>query len=147
MCRVSLTSNFQIQIKEKPKMERRSATKENLKERQLSEKAITFFHDRPEMLAHITRDQTPFAAEYTPSLVEILFEDIVYIRYEDGSITATRESKEGFAPAFWEACFDGETALFVIGDGEIIVDRVQEMAELDVLMGKFNVPLLEVHNV
>jgi hypothetical protein len=119
-------------------MERCSATTENLKERQLSETAITFFHDRPEMLAHITREQTPFAAEYTPSLVEILFEDIVYIRYENGRITAARER---------EACFDGETALFVIGDGEIIVDRVQEMAELDVLMGKFNVPLLEVHNV
>lgn len=101
------------------------------------------------MLEHVARarDKLPFEAEYTPSLVEILFEDIVYIRYENGTITTVRESEEGFIPAFWEACFDGEPALFVVGEEEVVINRVQKMADLDVLMGKFDIPSLEVHNV
>lgn len=99
------------------------------------------------MLEHIAKAkvQPPFAADYTPSLVEVLFNDIVYIRYEHDTITAIRESKEGFVPEFWEVCFDGETALFVIGK-EVVIDRAGKMADLDVLMGKFNeIPSLEVN--
>ena len=100
------------------------------------------------MLEHVTRakEKPPFAAEYTPFLVEILFEDIVFIRYENGNITAIRESKEGYVPTFWEVCLDEETALFVIGNGEVVVDRAGDMADLDALMGKFNIPSLEVQN-
>ncbi len=107
---------------------------------QLSEAAIAFFDDRPEMLDHIAKvkDLPPFAAEYTPSLVEVLFDDIVYIQYKDGAITNIRKSREDFVPDFWEICFDEETALFVIGE-EVIVDRAGEMANLDKLMGNFDV--------
>lgn len=110
---------------------------------QLSEAAISFFEDRPEMLEHIAKAkvQPPFAAEYTPSLIEVLFNDIVYIRYENDTITAIRKSKEGFVPEFWEVCFDEETALFVIGK-EVVIDRAAEMANLDKVMGNFNVPAL-----
>lgn len=123
-----------------------SLTNPDLETWQLSEAAIAFFEDRPEMLEHIAKakEQPPFAAEYTPSLVEVLFNDIVYIRYENDSITAIRESGEGFVPNFWEICFDGETALFVVGN-EVVIDRAGEMADFDVLIGKFNgIPSLEV---
>lgn len=115
---------------------------------QLSGAATSFFEDRPEILKHVAeaKERSPFAAKYTPTLVEVLFNDIVYIRYENEAITAIRESKKGFVPEFWEVCFDGETALFVIGN-EVVIDRSGEMADFDVLMGKFNeVPLLEVNH-
>lgn len=114
-----------------------SLTITDLQNWQLSEAAIAFFEDRPEMLEHIAKakEQPPFAAEYTPSLVEVLFNDIVYIRYENDTITAIRESGEGFAPNFWEICFDGETALFVVGR-EVVIDRAGDMADFDVLISK-----------
>lgn len=105
----------------------------------LSQKAHTFFDEYPEMYQRLSEEEEKgnFEAEFTPEVVEIKYEGLTYLRYEYGELTATRECSEGYLPPFWEICFDEEeTALFVLGDGEVILDRTTDMAELDMEMNK-----------
>lgn len=105
----------------------------------LSEKGYTFFDEYPEIYQQLSEQKTKgdFSAEFTPEIVEIKYSGLTYLRYERGELTATRECSEGYVPPFWEVCFDeDETALFALGDGEVLLDRTAGMAELDLEMDK-----------
>lgn len=100
----------------------------------------TFFSDNPEIQKYIREqaEKGDFPAEYTPNTVEIKFEGLTYIRYDSGEITASRECTEGYNPPFWEVYFDeDELAIFVLGKGNILMDRTTQMAELDKILNGF----------
>lgn len=103
----------------------------------LSSQASTFYEEFPEIAEQLSeqRNKGNFAAGFTPSVVEVKFNGLTYIRYENGEITASRNCSEGYVPPFWEVCFnEEETALFVLGDNEVLLDRTGDMALLDNLI-------------
>jgi hypothetical protein len=104
---------------------------------QLSGAAQTFLVGFPEVKQEILENiaRGDFDPSFTPSVVEIKYEGLPFIRYENGEIVDIRECSEGYIPTFWEVCFDEEEiALFVFGDGEVLLDRTGKMAEMDVLL-------------
>ena len=103
-----------------------------------SRTASAFYKAEPEIQQYIQKQAAKgdLPGEYTPTVVEIKFEGLTYIRYEAGKITASRECGEGYVPPFWEICFDeDESALFVLAPGEILLDRTAQIAEMDEILG------------
>lgn len=103
----------------------------------ISPKALTFYQEFPEIAQQIAEQSAKgdFDAGFTPTIVEVKFFGLTFLRYENGQLTATRECSKGYVPPFWEICFDEEeTALFVLGDGEVLLDRTSDMAKLDFLL-------------
>jgi len=99
-----------------------------------SPKVIAFFEEYPEIHEYLKEQKAKgqFPGEFTPTIVEVKFLGLTYIRYESGKITASRECSKGFIPDFWEVCFDeDESALFVLNPGEVLLDRTGEMANMD----------------
>lgn len=97
-----------------------------------------FFDEYPEIAQYISEQQAKgnFNAAYTPTIIEVKFSGLTYIRYENGEVTATRNCSKGYKPTFWEVCFDEEeSALFVLGK-EVLLDRTGDMAQLDELMAQ-----------
>ena len=109
----------------------------------LSSEALTLYQEFPEIAQQISEESAKgnFDAGFTPTIVEVKFFGLTFLRYENGKLTATRECSKGYVPPFWEICFDEEeTALFVVGDGEVLLDRTGDMAELDSLLEQCNFP-------
>ena len=107
----------------------------------LSETANALFTEFPEIAQQILEQSARgnFDAGFTPTIVEVKFFGLTFLRYENSKLIATRECSKGYAPPFWEICFDEEeTALFVLGDGEVLLDRTGDMAELDFLLEQCN---------
>ena len=107
----------------------------------LSSEALTLYQEFPEIAQQISEESAKgnFDAGFTPTIVEVKFFGLTFLRYENGKLTATRECSKGYVPPFWEICFDEEeTALFVVGDGEVLLDRTGDMAELDFLLEQCN---------
>ncbi|MFK8185191.1 MAG: hypothetical protein AB8B99_17605 [Phormidesmis sp.] len=105
----------------------------------LSKTTRTFFEEYPDIAKHLTeqRKKGNFDAAFTPLIVEIKFSGLTYIRYENGEITAIRPCSEGYSPPFWEVCFnEKETALFVLGADQVLLDRTGDMARLDSLLNQ-----------
>lgn len=101
----------------------------------LSFNAIAVLSQRSELLDELARERTKscFPPGYTPSLIEIFFDDILCMHYQQGQISYPNPSPEH--PPFMEVRFDDQMALFVISD-EIIVNRVVAIAQLDQLLGR-----------
>ena len=102
----------------------------------LSNEALNFLDDMPELVEHLDAQSKKgnFPAAFTPSIVEVNFGGLTYIRYEHGKLAYTRPCAEDYVPNFWEVCFDEEeTALFVFGK-EVLLDRTGDMAQLDILL-------------
>ncbi|MGB3548461.1 MAG: hypothetical protein WBA17_15920 [Saprospiraceae bacterium] len=70
-------------------------------------------------------------------MIEILYDDMVYVRSERGCITYSRDCPRNYIPPFMEIRFDGQLAMFVI-QGEMVVDRTGQMAALDELLGRLD---------
>ena len=107
----------------------------------LSSQVSTFYEEFPEIAQTLSeqREKGNFPAGFTPSIVEVKFYGLTYIRYENGEITATRSCSKDYKPPFWEVCFDEEeTALFVLGESEVLLDRTEDMAHLDSLLAQCN---------
>jgi hypothetical protein len=109
----------------------------NLEEWSLSTTAIAFLEQEPEIAADLAveRQKLSFPAGYTPTVVDILFDDVLFVRSDRGQLVFLRECPANYQPPFVEVRFDDQTALFLI-QGEIIVDRTQAMVSLDVLLGR-----------
>lgn len=103
----------------------------------LSQSAIELLRRYPEIAADlaIERQKLPFPAGYRPDLIEILYEDLVYVRSEQGRITFLRDCPRNYIPPFMEIRFDDQLAMFVI-QGEMVVDHTEQMAALDELLGR-----------
>lgn len=110
----------------------RSETESILQSWNLSNQAIAILVKEPELVAYLqeARSLPPFPPGYVPAVIEELFDDLPYRRWEFGETTPSyeRSCPSDYGPPFVEYSFDDETALFSVG-GEIIVNRVGAMVE------------------
>lgn len=107
-------------------------TESLLRSWELSEAAISILAKEPELVAHLqdARSLPPFPPGYIPAVIEELFDDLPYRRWEWGQALPVyeRPCPAEYEPRFVEYSFDDETALFQV-QGEIIVNRVNAMTE------------------
>jgi hypothetical protein len=105
----------------------------------LSERAIHSLNNEPTILQSLAADRLlpPLPPGYVPKVIEVLFDDVPYIRTEDGVVTRLRECLEDYQPSFIEYRFDDEIALFQIG-GEIIINRIEGIAKVSALQELLN---------
>ena len=96
----------------------------------LSIAAINVLSQQPEIVDKLqqAKELPSFAANYVPESIEEKFGDTVFRRWEYGVLTYERLCPSNYEPPFVEYCFDGQTGLFFV-DGEVIVDRLELMAE------------------
>lgn len=109
----------------------------NLKEWSLSARSLALLKKEPEITAAvaIARQQLPFPAGYTPAIVEVLFDDVPFIRSRRGQIVFLRPCPPNYQPPFVEVRFDDQMALFLIR-GDVVVNRTQAIATLDQVLGR-----------
>ncbi len=102
----------------------------------ITEAAQEALSQEPEVFAILkkARSLPSFKPRYRPTVVELLLDDLPYLRTVCGEIVYTRNVRDDYDPPFWELKFDGETALFVI-KGEIIVNRVADLSDWLVGLG------------
>lgn len=99
---------------------------------ELSESAIAVLIHEPEIVVHLEemRSRPPFPPGYVPAVIEELFDDLPYRRWELGRSRPTyeRQCSPDYEPPFVEYSFDDETALFHV-KGEIVVNRVAAIVD------------------
>jgi hypothetical protein len=102
----------------------------------LSPKAALLLSKEPEILRELERDRLlpPLPPGYIPTVVEVLFDDVPYLRSERGMPTYVRDCRTDYQPQFVEYRFDDETAVFHIG-GEYVINRIEGMAQVAGLQG------------
>jgi hypothetical protein len=68
----------------------------------LSERAIQALNNEPTILQSLAADRLlpPLPPGYVPKVIEVLFDDVPYIRTEDGVVTRLRECLEDYQPSF-----------------------------------------------
>ena len=105
----------------------------------LSKRAIKALNDEPTILQSLAADRLlpPLPPGYVPRVIEVLFDDVPYIRTENGVVTRLRECLEDYHPSFVEYRFDDEIALFQIG-GEIVINRIEGIAKVSALQALLN---------
>lgn len=95
----------------------------------LSPQTATLLSRKPEILADLVQERLlpPLPPGYVPTIVEVLFDDVPYIRSENGVLIYVRNCDSNYEPLFIEYRFDDEIALFQI-NGEYIINRIEGMA-------------------
>lgn len=104
----------------------------------LSSEAVRLLEDKPELVSHLReeRQKLPFPPGYTPTVIELLYESIVFVQSTRGLITFCRQLPENYQPSYTEVWFDNQLAVFLLQNGELLVNRITLMTELDQLMGQ-----------
>jgi hypothetical protein len=105
----------------------------------LCETSIAVLSKEPEIVADlvIARSLPQLPPGYIPAIIEVLFDDVPYVRAEHGVLTFVRPCAPDYHPPFVEYRFDGETALFHVGQ-EYVVNRIQGMAQATAMRGLLN---------
>jgi hypothetical protein len=105
----------------------------------LSIKAVDALNEEPTILQSLARDRLlpPLPPGYVPKVIDVLFDDVPYIRIVDGVVTRVRECHPDYQPAFIEYRFDDEIAFFQIS-GEIVINRMEGMAQVHTLQNLLN---------
>ena len=111
----------------------------NLAEWGLSPQAVAILSREPDILSDLAQDRLrpPFPPGYIPTLVVVLFDDIPYIRSQQGVVTYLRDCRQDYHPAFVEYRFDDEIAVFHV-DGEYVVNRIEGVAQVTALQALLN---------
>ena len=114
------------------------ATQSLLKSWGLSQSNVEFLKQRMETVNYLRsqRECESFPANYTPSVVEILYEDVIFFRYEveTEEVTFCRPCPDGYNPSFSEWKFDGKCAFFQCGE-DVVINQIDKMAKLDEIVG------------
>ena len=94
----------------------------------LSDHARAVLSKEPEIVADLSKARLlePFPPDYKPEVFEVLFDDLVFIRWQSGKLVYVARCDENYQPPFTEYAFDEETALFLV-NGEVVVNRVEHM--------------------
>jgi hypothetical protein len=102
----------------------------------LSPQAASFLSKEPEILRDLERDRLlpPLPPGYVPTVIEVLFDDVPYIRSQNGIPVYIRDCLPDYQPQFIEYRFDDETAVFHIGD-EYVINRIEGIAQIAGLQG------------
>ena len=107
----------------------------NLQSWGLSPQSVSLLSKESDLLADIARDRErpPLPPGYIPEVVEVLFDDLPYIRSENGTVTYLRDCPADYNPTFVEFRLDDETAMFKVG-GEYVVNRMEGIAQVQKLL-------------
>ncbi|NEQ52267.1 MAG: hypothetical protein F6K11_19360 [Leptolyngbya sp. SIO3F4] len=91
----------------------------------VSPQAQDLLGEMPEILEAVTEAQQrpPLPLGYIPSVIEVLFEDVLYLKSVDGVLLLARDCLADYQPRFVEYRFDDEMALFQIGP-DVLVNRI-----------------------
>lgn len=114
------------------------ATQSLLRSWGLSQSSVEFLQGRMETVNYLRsqRDLESFPVNYTPAVVEILYEDVIFFRYEVAKeeVTFCRPCPGGYDPSFSEWKFDGKCAFFQCGE-DVVINRIDKIAKLDEIVG------------
>ena len=115
-------------------MTTQSTTLPNLAEWGLSPQAVFILSREPGLLAELTQSRLlpPLPAGYIPGVIEVLFDDVPYIRSTNGVLNFVRNCHAEYQPQFIEYRFDDETAIFQVGS-EYVINRIEGIAQVYVL--------------
>jgi hypothetical protein len=102
----------------------------------LSTQAALLLSKEPEILMDLAHDRLlpPFPPGYVPTVVEVLFDDVPFLRSKHGILIYARECNPDYHPLFIEYRFDDEIAMFHV-NGEYVVNRVEGIAQVAALQG------------
>ena len=105
----------------------------------LSKPAVNVLSQQPKIVNKLqqAKELPLFTANYVPEKIEEKFGDTIFRCWECGVFTSEHPCPSNYEAPFVEYCFDEQTALFFI-DGEVIVDRLELMAESVDLMTLLN---------
>ena len=97
----------------------------------VSAQAIAVLSHEPEILVDLAeaRERPPLPPGYCPDVIEVLFEDLPYLRSEQGVLSVLRDCLPDYQPRFIEYRMDEETAFFQVGS-DIVVNRLEAIAHL-----------------
>jgi hypothetical protein len=100
----------------------------------LSSQAVSILSREPSILAELTEARLlpPLPPGYLPSMIEVLFDDVPYIRSTNGVLNFVRNCHPDYQPQFIEYRFDDETAIFQVGN-EYVINRIEGIAQIYVL--------------
>ena len=103
----------------------------NLETWGVSAPAITVLSQEPEILVDLAeaRERPPLPPGYYPDVIEVLFEDVPYLRSEQGVLSVLRDCLPNYQPRFIEYRMDEETAFFQVGS-YVVVNRLEGIAQL-----------------
>ena len=81
--------------------------------------------EMPEILDAVTKTQQrpPLPLGYVPKVIEVLFEDVLYLKSVDGVLLMARDCLADYQPRYVEYRFDDEMALFQVGQ-DVLVNRI-----------------------
>lgn len=97
----------------------------------VSAQAIAVLSQEPEILVDLAeaRNRPPLPPGYCPDVIEVLFEDVPYLRSDQGVLSVLRDCLPDYQPRFIEYRVDEETAFFQVGS-DIVVNRLEGIADL-----------------
>ena len=100
----------------------------------LSAQAVSILSREPSILADLAESRLlpPLPPGYIPSVIEVLFDDVPYIRSTNGVLNFVRNCYLDYQPQFIEYRFDDETAIFQVGS-EYVINRIEGIAQVYVL--------------
>lgn len=108
----------------------------DLKQWGLSKSVLELLSYDPELVIRLGRMRRyrSFPHTYRPQTIEVLYDDICWIKSIDGRIVYTHPATDCWLPTFIEVRFDRELAMFSI-DCEQIIDRTGNLSSLRELLG------------
>jgi hypothetical protein len=106
----------------------------NLIER-ASPRILAYLEGRPGMAEEIAEEQqkAPLPAGYTPSVIAVFFDGMIFLRWKQGRIIYLRDHPKTYVPDIVQIEFDEQVALISVLR-EVLVDRATYMASLDRLL-------------
>ena len=95
----------------------------------LSPDTATYLGQHPEQLPALAeaRALPPLPPGYVPEVIEVLFDDLPYLRSVGGVLIFSRDCLPDYRPGCVEYRLDDQLAFFQIG-GEVVVDRLGGLA-------------------
>ena len=97
----------------------------------LSTEATLKLQGFPELIPELAQARLlpPLPPGYAPSVVEVLFDDVPYLRSVDGMLTYTRDCLPDYQPTYVEYRVDNEVAFFQMGR-EVVINRIEGLAQV-----------------
>lgn len=96
---------------------------------QVSEPTKLILAQEEEIVKHLAlaRQKHPLPTGYIYSELEILFDDVVYIRQMNGVLTNLKSCPKDYTPPFVEWRMDGDCVFFQCGI-DVLVNRISQLA-------------------
>ena len=95
----------------------------------LSSRATSYLSQHPEQLTALAEAKAlpPLPPGYVPEVVEVLFDDVPYLRAVNGELIFSRDCLPDYQPGCVEYRLDDQLAFFQVGS-DVVVDRLGGLA-------------------